>query len=94
MVLANAIEDEFDYAYIVDLRRMSEQIRKCGKDGTWMYLRQIQLLELPPAVGISDVIDYLKENNFTSSLLKLRQGTKTRNYKHSLFEHHPNVFVD
>ncbi|MCD9187616.1 MAG: transposase [Pyrinomonadaceae bacterium] len=39
------------------------------------------------------VIDYLKENNFTSSLLKLRQETKSRNYKHSLFEHHPNAFT-
>jgi REP element-mobilizing transposase RayT len=38
------------------------------------------------------VIDYLKENNYTSSLLKLRQETKQRNYKHSLFEHHPNAF--
>lgn len=39
------------------------------------------------------VIDHLKENNFTSSLLKLRQETKSRNYKHSLFEHHPNAFT-
>ena len=39
------------------------------------------------------VIDYLKENNFTDSLLKLRQETKSRNYKHSLFEHHPNAFL-
>jgi len=38
------------------------------------------------------VIDYLKENNFNDSLLKLRQETKSRNYKHSVFEHHPNAF--
>lgn len=38
------------------------------------------------------VIDYLKENDFHSSLIKLRQETKKRNYKHSLWEHHPNAF--
>lgn len=38
------------------------------------------------------VIDYLKENNFTSSLEKLRQETKKRGYKYSLWEHHPNAF--
>ncbi len=38
------------------------------------------------------VIDYLKENNLTSSLDKLKQETKKREYKYSLWEHHPNVF--
>lgn len=38
------------------------------------------------------IIDYLKENNFTSSLEKLRQETKKRQYKYSLWEHHPNTF--
>jgi hypothetical protein len=38
------------------------------------------------------VIGYLKENNYTTSLDKLKQETKKRNYKHSLWEHHPNVF--
>jgi putative transposase len=38
------------------------------------------------------VIDYLKENNFTSSLEKLRQETKKREYKYSLWVHYPNAF--
>jgi putative transposase len=38
------------------------------------------------------VIDYLKESNFTASLEKLRQETKKREYKYSLWEHHPNAF--
>ena len=38
------------------------------------------------------IIDYLKENNYKTSLDKLRQDTKKRNYKHSLWEHHPNAF--
>jgi REP element-mobilizing transposase RayT len=38
------------------------------------------------------VINYLKENDYTTSLDKLRQETKRRNYKHSLWEHHPNAF--
>jgi putative transposase len=38
------------------------------------------------------VIDYLKEHNFTDSLEKLRQETKKREYKYSLWEHHPNAF--
>lgn len=39
------------------------------------------------------VINYLKENNYTSSLEKLRQETKKREYKYSLWEHHPNAFL-
>jgi hypothetical protein len=37
------------------------------------------------------VIDYLKENNFESSLVKLRRQEGERQHKHSLFEHHPNA---
>jgi putative transposase len=37
------------------------------------------------------VIDYLKENNFESSLAKLRRQESERKHKHSLFEHHPNA---
>ncbi len=39
------------------------------------------------------VIDYLKENKFESSLEKLKQETKKREYKYSLWEHHPNAFL-
>ena len=52
-----------------------------------------EILRYTNGITAKRVIDYLKENNFTSSLLKLRQETKTRNYQHSLFEHHPNVFA-
>ena len=38
------------------------------------------------------VLDYLKENNFESSLAKLREQEKGRNHKYSLWEHHPNAF--
>ena len=56
--------------------------------------RQISdVLRYTNGITAKRVIDYLKENNFTSSLLKLRQETKSRNYKHSLFEHHPNAFA-
>ena len=38
------------------------------------------------------VIDYLKENNFESSLAKLRIQLRDRKHKHSVFQHHPNAF--
>lgn len=38
------------------------------------------------------VIGYLKDNNFETSLAKLQTETKTREYKHSLWEHHSNTF--
>ena len=39
------------------------------------------------------ILDYLKENEFTSSLLKLRQEVKERGYKHSVWEHHSDKFL-
>jgi putative transposase len=39
------------------------------------------------------VIDYLRENNFESSLFKLRKQVGERNHKHSVFEHHPDAFL-
>jgi len=38
------------------------------------------------------VIDYLKENDFASSLAKLRIQVREREHKHSVFQHHPNAF--
>ena len=38
------------------------------------------------------VIGYLKENKYESSLKKLRQETKKREYKYSLWDHHSNLF--
>jgi REP element-mobilizing transposase RayT len=37
------------------------------------------------------VIAHLKEKGHEVSLLKLRRDTKRKNYRHSLWDHHPNV---
>ncbi len=37
------------------------------------------------------VIDYLKENNYESSLAKLRREDQISSHKYSLWQHHPNV---
>lgn len=39
------------------------------------------------------IIDYLKQHGWESSLEKLRHETKNRNYRYSVFDHHPNVRV-
>src|SRR5215203_1420161 len=51
-----------------------------------------EVLRFMNGITARRVIDYLKENSFASSLEKLRQETKKREYKYSLWEHHPNVF--
>ncbi|MBS1794376.1 MAG: transposase [Acidobacteria bacterium] len=51
-----------------------------------------EVLRFMNGISARRVIDYLKENDFTSSLNKLRQETKKHEYKYSLWEHHPNVF--
>ncbi len=38
------------------------------------------------------ILDYLKENDFTESLDKLRQFEKKRGYKYSVWEHHADTF--
>ena len=38
------------------------------------------------------VIDYLKENNYSSSLAKLQHQVRDRNYKYSLWQTEKNVF--
>ncbi len=38
------------------------------------------------------VIDYLKENNYASSLKKLEHQTRDRNYRYSLWQTEKNVF--
>jgi REP element-mobilizing transposase RayT len=38
------------------------------------------------------IIDYLKENNYLSSLSKLRHQVRDRNYKYSLWQREKNVF--
>jgi len=37
------------------------------------------------------LIGYLKERGYDRSLQKLRQETRQRHYRHSLWDHHPNV---
>ncbi|NOT46727.1 MAG: hypothetical protein HOP17_03110 [Acidobacteria bacterium] len=44
-------------------------------------------------VAAKRVLDYLKENSFESSLMKLREQTKSRNHKYSLWQHHSNAFT-
>ncbi len=37
------------------------------------------------------VIDYLKQRGYESSLQKLKRETKKRDYRYSLWDHHPNA---
>jgi putative transposase len=39
------------------------------------------------------IINYLKENDYTSSLLKLRQAKKKDGYQYSVWEHHSDKFL-
>jgi hypothetical protein len=43
-------------------------------------------------IAAKRIIDHLKHTGRNASLLKLREETKRRNYKHSVWGHHPNVF--
>jgi len=50
------------------------------------------VLRFTNGIAAKRVLDYLKENNFDSSLAKLREQQKGRNHKYSLWQHHPNAF--
>lgn len=52
-----------------------------------------RILRFLNGVTARRVIDYLKENEFTSSLEKLKQFEKKRGYKYSLWEHHSDTFT-
>ncbi len=52
-----------------------------------------EVLRYLNGISARRVINYLKENNLTRSLEKLRKETKKREYKYSLWEHHPNAFL-
>ncbi len=43
-------------------------------------------------ISAKRILDYLKENEFESSLKKLRQQEKRKGYKHSVWQHHPDAF--
>ena len=47
-------------------------------------------LRLLNGVAARRIIQYLKENDFESSLFKLRGETRERNHKHSVRQHHPD----
>lgn len=47
-----------------------------------------EVLRLLNGVSARRVIQYLKDNGFESSLLKLRGATRERNHKHSVWQHH------
>jgi REP element-mobilizing transposase RayT len=46
------------------------------------------VLRLMNGISARRVIQYLKENNFESSLFKLRGEVRERNHKHSVWHHH------
>ena len=47
-------------------------------------------LRLLNGISARRVIQHLKENNFESSLFKLRHEVRERNYRHSVWQHHPD----
>ena len=51
-----------------------------------------ETLRYTNGIAAKRVIDYLKDNNYESSLAKLRIQLRDRKHKHSLFQHHPNAF--
>ena len=56
-------------------------------------LKPADILRYLNGITARRVIEYLKKNHFASSLEKLRQFEKKRGYKHSVWEHHSNVFA-
>lgn len=56
-------------------------------------LKPSEILRYLNGVMARRVIDYLKENNFTSSLEKLKHFEQKRGYKYSLWEHHSDTFT-
>ncbi len=56
-------------------------------------LKPAGVLRYLNGVSARRVIDYLKKNNFHSSLEKLKSVEKNRNYKYSVWQHHSNTFL-
>ncbi|MEN3332206.1 MAG: hypothetical protein V7641_1571 [Blastocatellia bacterium] len=52
-----------------------------------------EVLRFINGIAARRVIDYLKEKAYASSLEKLRQEVKSRQYQYSLWEHHSNAFL-
>ena len=55
------------------------------------HLKQSQIMRFINGIGSRRVIDYLKQNGYRTSLVKLRQQEKARRYHYSLWNHHPNT---
>lgn len=53
---------------------------------------QSETLRYLNGISARRVIGYLKDHELETSLSKLRTETKSREYKHSLWEHHSNTF--
>ncbi len=51
------------------------------------------VLRFTNGISAKRVLDYLKANEFASSLKKLEQAKKDRGYKYSAWQHHPDAFV-
>ena len=90
-ITANALDearksgDFLIFAYVI----MPDHIHLIT-DGT---KKSADVLRFTNGITARRVINFLKENNFENSLLKLRQTDKNRNHKYTLFEHHANVFL-
>lgn len=56
-------------------------------------LKPSEILRYLNGVTARRVIDYLKENNFNTSLEKLKHFEQKRGYKYSLWEHHSDTFI-
>jgi len=52
--------------------------------------KESEALRLLNGVSARRIIQYLKENGFESSLLRLRGETRGRNHNHSVWQHHPD----
>lgn len=51
-----------------------------------------ETLRFANGITAKRVIDYLKEHGYDTALAKLRIQTRDRGHKHSVFQHHPNIF--
>ncbi|MGB7202301.1 MAG: hypothetical protein WBD16_08520 [Pyrinomonadaceae bacterium] len=50
------------------------------------------VLRFVNGIAAKRILDYLKDNGHESSLAKLRVQERQRKHKHSVFQHHSNVF--
>jgi putative transposase len=50
-----------------------------------------EVLRYVNGISARRVINFLKESGYESSLEKLRRDSRERDYKYSLWDHHPNI---